>query len=66
MNDKLWTIELNGNEHGKTEQVTCEVCGVAQDGSLIAFNIENGQPTAIKGYAPGVWCKFSRSQLRVN
>lgn len=63
MNDKIWTIEM-GN--GKTEQVTCEICGVAQDGSLIAFVIENGQPTAIKGYAPGEWSKFSRSTLRVN
>jgi hypothetical protein len=62
MNDKIWSVTLaNG-----TDSVTCEVCGVAQDGSLICFNVENGNPTAIRGYAPGEWKQFQRSTLRVN
>lgn len=66
MNDKVWTINTTTNGEPKQETITCEVCGVAQDGSLIAFVVENGQPTAIKGWAPGEWRTFSRSQLRVN
>lgn len=63
MNDKLWSITLTDESN---DTITCEVCGVAQDGSLIAFVVENGQPTAIKGFAPGIWKSFQRSTLRVN
>jgi hypothetical protein len=65
MNDKIWKIETsNGEVHSET--VTCEICGVAQDGSLLCFNIDNGQPTVIRGYAPGVWCRFHVTTLRMN
>jgi len=63
VNDKIWKIELIG---GATENVTCEVCGVSPDGSLICFNVENGNPSAIKGYAPGQWRSFNRTTLRMN
>lgn len=68
MNDKVWKItRSNGNED---ETVTCEVCSIANDGTLLCFVIENTgqgpQPIVIRGFAPGEWRTFYRSTLRVN
>jgi hypothetical protein len=66
MNDKIWTIVTPTG----TDTLTCEICGVSQDGSLLIFNMEQNeqgpQPVPIKGYAPGQWLTFTRSQLRTN
>jgi len=66
MNDKIWNVVTEAGN----ESVTCEICGVAQDGSLLCFNIETTEqgngPQVIRGYAPGQWKTFNRSTLRMN
>lgn len=62
MNDKIWKIITDQGD----ESVTCELCGVAQDGSLLCFDIENGQPVVTRGFAPGHWNRFYKSTLRMN
>jgi hypothetical protein len=63
MNDKNWLIDL---PNGAQDVVQCEVCGVAQDGSLICFVLNGDQPQAVRGYAPGQWIKFVRSTVLSN
>jgi hypothetical protein len=64
VNDKIWLIDTPTAQ----ETVTCEICGVAQDGSLICFVMDptGQQPQAVRGYAPGQWLKFQRSSIRSN
>lgn len=53
---------------GETIYVQAMSLGVTPDGSLLAFTVDplQQQPVAIRGFAPGQWKSFSKSNVALN
>lgn len=63
--EPTWIVELT---NGDKVSVTGIQTGVANDGSLLVFSggPMGQQPQAIRGWAPGQWISFSKSNMVTN